>query len=49
MFGLRPDLNEEFTHNTTETTQGQLQLIHEQMAQLAALPAMQEQLVAQQQ
>ena len=44
MFGLRPDLNEEFTHNNaTDTsqlaaTQGQLQLLHEQMAeQMAAL------------
>ena len=47
VFGLRPDLNEEFTHNNaTDTTQGQLQLIHEQ---LAALPALQEQLIAQQQ
>ena len=43
MFGLRPDLNEEFTHNTTDTTQGQHHLIHEQMA------AQQKQLVALQQ
>ena len=49
MFGLRLDLNEKFTHNTTDTTQGQLQLIHEQMAALAALPAMEQQLAAQQQ
>ena len=35
VFGLRPDLNEEFTHNnTTDTTQGQLELIHGQMAAL---------------
>ena len=34
MFGLRQDMNEEFTHNTTDTTQGQLQLTHEQMAAL---------------
>ena len=51
MFGLRQDMNEEFTHNTTDTTEGQLQLIREQMAkqaqklaahtqQLAALPAL---------
>ena len=50
MFGLRQDMNEEFTHNTTDTTEGQLQLIREQMAaqqqQLAALPAMQQQLAA---
>ena len=32
MFGLRLDMNEEFTHNTTDTTEGQLQLIREQMA-----------------
>ena len=31
VFGLRQDLNGEFTHNTTETTQGQLQLIQEQL------------------
>ena len=43
MFGLRPDLNEEFTHNTTDTTQWQHHLIHEQMA------AQQKQLVALQQ
>ena len=51
IFGLGQDLNEEFTHNTTDTTEGQLQLIREQMAtqaqklaahtqQLAALPAL---------
>ena len=40
VFGLRPDLNEEFTHdNATDTTQlaatqGQLQLVQEQMAAL---------------
>ena len=40
VFGLRPDLNEEFTHNNaTDTvqlaaTRGQLQLVHEQMAAL---------------
>ena len=44
MFGLRQDMNEEFTHNTTDTTEGQLQLIREQ---LAALPALQEQMTAQ--
>ena len=32
MFGLRQDMNEEFTHNTTDTAEGQLQLIREQMA-----------------
>ena len=42
MFGLRQDMNEEFTHNTTDTTEGQLQLIREQMAAQA------QQLVAQQ-
>ena len=58
MFGLRQDMNEEFTHNTTDTTEGQLQLIREQMAaqaqqlvaqaqQLEALPALQEQMTAQ--
>ena len=51
MFGLCQDMNEEFTHNTTDTTEGQLQLIREQMAtqaqQLVALPALQEQMVAQ--
>ena len=50
MFGLRQDMNEEFTHNTTDTTEGQLQLIREQMTaqaqQLAALPALQEQMTA---
>ena len=41
VFGLRPDLNEEFTQiNATDTTQGQLQLIQQQ---LAALPALQQQ------
>ena len=52
VFGLWLDLNEEITHNNaTDTTQGQLQLIHGQMAalqhQLAALPEMQQQLAAQ--
>ena len=55
MFGMRQDMNEEFTHNTTGTTEGQFQLIREQMAaqaqqhaaQLAALPALQEQMAAQ--
>ena len=53
MFGLRQDMNEEFTHNTTDTTEGQLQLIREQMAalaqQLVALPALQEQMAVLQQ
>ena len=53
MFGLRQDMNEEFTHNTTDTTEGQLQLIREQMTaqaqQLAALPALQEQMASQHQ
>ena len=46
MFGLRQDMNEEFTHNTTDTTEGQLQLIREQ---LVALPALQKQMALQQQ
>ena len=38
VFGLRPDLNEEFTHdNAMDTTQGQLQLIQQQLAALPAL------------
>ena len=48
--GLRQDLNEECTHNTTETTQGQLQLIYEQMsAQQQQNVALQQQNALQQQ
>ena len=48
VFGFRQDLNEEFTHNTTETTQWQLQLIHEQMsAQQQQNVALQQQLTEQ--
>ena len=50
VFGLRPDLNEEFTHNTTDTTQEQLQLIHENMvAQQHQLATLRQQLGALQQ
>ena len=49
VFGLRPDLNEEFTHNnTTDTTQGQLQLIQQQNFGLQAQNAALQQQLAEQ-
>ena len=49
VLGLRKDLNEEYTQNSTETTELRLQLMHEQLAQQTFLAQQHEQLLLAQQ
>lgn len=51
VFGMRPDLNQEFTQNTTDSMQGQLQRMHDQLLQTQQqqFEALQQQLAEQQQ
>ena len=46
LFGIRKDLNEEYTQNTTDTTDLRFQLMHEQLAEQTLLVHQQQQQIA---